>query len=77
METPSRENINLNLHSEESEKINEKAQQALIRIKKKFYGRDFDNEKVLSVNDQIDRLIREAISYENLCQSWPGWCPYW
>lgn len=26
---------------------------------------------------QVERLIREAISTVNLCQSYIGWCPFW
>mmetsp|Transcript_5231 Transcript_5231/g.11845 ORF Transcript_5231/g.11845 Transcript_5231/m.11845 type:complete len:106 (+) Transcript_5231:2-319(+) len=31
----------------------------------------------LEVSDQVDRLIREATSNENLSQSFFGWCPFW
>lgn len=31
----------------------------------------------LGVHDQVDRLIRQASSNENLCQSFSGWCPFW
>ena len=55
--------------------INEKALRALIRIKHKLKGTDFNAKKPLKVNEQVDRLIKEAISHENICQSWPGWCP--
>ena len=62
--------------TQESEKINEKAIHALVRIKQKFSGTEW-GEKELTVPEQVSRLIREAVSYENICQSWPGWCPYW
>lgn len=38
-----------------------------------FSGRDFDPNVVLSVEDQVDRLIQEATSLENLCQCFSGW----
>ena len=31
----------------------------------------------LTVELQVERLIAEATSVENLCQLYPGWCPYW
>jgi FKBP12-rapamycin complex-associated protein len=31
----------------------------------------------LSVCLQVDRLIREASSVENLCQAYVGWCAFW
>ena len=33
-----------------------------------------DNE---SVHLQVNRLIKQATSHENLCQSYIGWCPFW
>ena len=29
------------------------------------------------VSTQVDRLIHEAISNDNLCMSFVGWCPFW
>eukprot|EP01062_Namystynia_karyoxenos_P049843 TRINITY_DN3839_c1_g1_i2.p1 TRINITY_DN3839_c1_g1~~TRINITY_DN3839_c1_g1_i2.p1 ORF type:complete len:3014 (+),score=931.13 TRINITY_DN3839_c1_g1_i2:140-9181(+) len=31
----------------------------------------------LEVAQQVDHLIREAQSIENLAQCYPGWCPFW
>ena len=31
----------------------------------------------LSVQEQVDMLIRQATSVENLCQLFMGWCPFW
>jgi hypothetical protein len=31
----------------------------------------------LSVQDQVDKLIKQATSVENLCQLFMGWCPFW
>eukprot|EP00981_Chlorochromonas_danica_P010478 scaffold3243_cov173-Ochromonas_danica.AAC.11 len=33
--------------------------------------------QALAVPEQVERLIREATSNENLSQSFFGWCPYW
>ncbi|TYZ64094.1 hypothetical protein PybrP1_009121 [[Pythium] brassicae (nom. inval.)] len=58
--------------------LNEKALSVIERVKKKLVGRDFDDgAKVLSVDAQVDRLIMQATSHENLCQLYYGWCPFW
>ncbi|ELP85087.1 FKBP12-rapamycin complex-associated protein, putative [Entamoeba invadens IP1] len=54
-----------------------KAGTVMKRVLEKLTGKDFGNEVELSVSDQVDRLIKEAISHENLSQSYQGWCPYW
>ena len=36
-----------------------------------------NEEWPLSVKSQVDRLIEEATSVQNLCQSYVGWCPFW
>lgn len=40
-------------------------------------GRDFNPEVALSVEVQVDRLIEQATSFENLCQCFSGWCAFW
>lgn len=30
----------------------------------------------LSVEEQVDRLVRQATAVENLCQLFFGWCPW-
>ncbi|KAJ7469288.1 FAT domain-containing protein [Mycena galericulata] len=35
------------------------------------------NHIALSVEDQVDKLIRQAMSLENLCQCFAGWCAFW
>ena len=61
----------------EFEELNKIAQLVFNRIKEKLTGTDFNNEKPLLVQEQIDILINQAISNENLAQSYLGWCPYW
>ena len=34
-------------------------------------------ELTLAVPDQVDRLIVQATSHENLSQLYIGWCPFW
>ncbi|KAK8603433.1 hypothetical protein V6N13_085619 [Hibiscus sabdariffa] len=39
-----------------------------------------DNREVehgLSVKLQVQKLINQATSHENLCQNYVGWCPFW
>lgn len=31
----------------------------------------------ISVADQVDKLILQAVSIENICQHWVGWCSFW
>ncbi|KAF7362629.1 Serine/threonine-protein kinase TOR [Mycena venus] len=47
------------------------------RIQHKLTGRDFNMDVALSVEDQVDKLIRQAMSLENLCQCFAGWCAFW
>ncbi len=53
------------------------------RMSDKLMGRDYVVEGVVlsgesdSVAAQVQRLIGQAISHENLCQSYIGWCPFW
>jgi hypothetical protein len=46
------------------------------RVQHKLTGRDFDIRKELSVSDQVEKLIQQATSLENLCQCFSGWCVY-
>ena len=42
-------------------------------ILKHNIGRDFNPEVALSIEAQVERLIQEATSLENLCQCFSGW----
>lgn len=57
--------------------LNEKAVQVMTRVQNKLNGRDFVEDKVLLVDQQVSRLIAQATSKENLCQCYIGWCPFW
>jgi hypothetical protein len=46
--------------------------QVVDRVQQKLTGRDFKPTVVLSVNDQVDRLIAQATSVENLAMSFIG-----
>ncbi|ETO28610.1 phosphatidylinositol kinase Tor2 [Reticulomyxa filosa] len=62
---------------EHDESINQKAVTVLKRLSQKLRGRDFDDGKEYTVNEQVQRLILDATSHENLCQAYLGWCPLW
>jgi FKBP12-rapamycin complex-associated protein len=51
---------------------NAKALEVYQRVQKKLVGRDFDPNEELSVEDQVRKLIRQAMALENLCQCFPG-----
>lgn len=60
------------------EALNEKAVAVIRRVQAKLTGRDFEGEKEpLDVSAQVQRLISQAASHENLCQCYIGWCPFW
>ncbi|KIY73583.1 atypical/PIKK/FRAP protein kinase [Cylindrobasidium torrendii FP15055 ss-10] len=52
---------------------NERALFVYNRVQNKLTGRDFDPAVTLSVTDQVDKLIKQATSLENLCQLFSGW----
>lgn len=55
--------------------------EVILRIQSKLTGRDFNKVgsggDELSVDEQVERLIDQATSVENLCQLFVGWCPFW
>ncbi|KAJ6515088.1 phosphatidylinositol 3-kinase [Mycena vitilis] len=56
---------------------NVKALAVYSRVQNKLTGRDFDPDVVLPVNTQVEKLILQATSIENLCQCFSGWCAFW
>lgn len=56
---------------------NERALAVYSRVQHKLTGRDFDPKVVLTVAEQVDKLILQATSLENLCQCFSGWCAFW
>jgi phosphatidylinositol kinase/protein kinase (PI-3 family) len=59
------------------EALNEKALKVIRRVREKLTGTDFPDyhasKEPLDVSDQVQRLIVEATSCENLCQLFIGW----
>ena len=62
--------------AEKSDPTNERALSVIKRVSTKLTGKDFGSE-TLDVAQQVDRLIQDATSQENLCQCYIGWCPFW
>ena len=61
----------------ESDDLNQIVKIVLERVSDKLKGTDFNKNEELKINVQVQRLIRQATSHENLSQSYIGWCPFW
>ena len=61
----------------DSEETNKIAQIIINRVIDKLTGMDFNTDYKISTEEQVDRLINQATSNENLAQSYLGWCPFW
>lgn len=60
------------------EALNEKALKVIKRVNDKLSGTDFaEGQNASDVPDQVQRLIIQATSSENLCQLFVGWCAFW
>lgn len=54
------------------------ARKVISRVYAKLNGTDFrGGREALDVEAQVERLLQEATSHENLCQCYVGWCPFW
>lgn len=54
------------------------ARKVISRVYAKLNGTDFrGGRESLDVEAQVERLLQEATSHENLCQCYVGWCPFW
>ena len=60
-----------------NDELNDIAQIVLERIHDKLSGTDFYSDIEYDVKRQVNELIMQATSYENLAQSYLGWCPFW
>ncbi|PIA14095.1 hypothetical protein COEREDRAFT_99151 [Coemansia reversa NRRL 1564] len=56
---------------------NPKARAIVRRIHDKLVGTDFNPEEQLEVSEQIDKVIQQATSSENLAALYHGWVPLW
>jgi FKBP12-rapamycin complex-associated protein len=55
------------------ELLNSRAVAVVNRVSNKLTGRDFNPRETLIVKTQVDKLIHQATSLENLCQCYVGW----
>lgn len=62
---------------EAHEAQNARALEVLARVRQKLAGHDFQYHEELNIRDQVDKLLAQATSVENLCQHWIGWCSFW
>lgn len=55
--------------------LNKRALAIVSRVRDKLTGRDFpiETEGTLSIDRQVELLIQQATSHENLCQCYIGW----
>jgi len=60
-----------------TEILNQRALEVVERIKRKLVGKDFKETENLNHTEQVNQLIRQATSHENICQAYLGWCPFW
>ncbi|ORZ13215.1 armadillo-type protein [Absidia repens] len=59
------------------ELLNSKAVAVVNRVSNKLTGRDFNSRVTLDVPTQVEKLIQQATSLQNLCQCYIGWCAFW
>eukprot|EP00667_Euglena_gracilis_P000062 EG_transcript_62 len=70
---------------EDTQDVNQRAYSVIKRIADKLSGTEFrsstldlpSDDTPFSVAKQVDKLIQQATSVENLCQCYIGWCPFW
>ncbi|KAI9292042.1 hypothetical protein K502DRAFT_104842, partial [Neoconidiobolus thromboides FSU 785] len=60
-----------------SENLNQRAVTVINRVNNKLSGRDFNPNTTLDVPQQVQKLILQATSLENLCQCYIGWRAFW
>ncbi|XP_065854905.1 uncharacterized protein [Euphorbia lathyris] len=48
----------------------------LRRVEMKIDGRDISERREISVAEQVDYLIKQAMSVDNLCNMYEGWTPW-
>ncbi|XP_074335178.1 uncharacterized protein LOC141672466 [Apium graveolens] len=48
----------------------------LRRVEMKLEGQDIANNREISISDQVDHLIKQATSVDNLCNMYEGWTPW-
>jgi FKBP12-rapamycin complex-associated protein len=65
------------VEADEQQQLTGSHSDAISRVKAKLTGRDFNMYEEIGVQEQVNRLIVQAMLYDNLCQCYIGWCPFW
>ncbi|KAL5562538.1 hypothetical protein UlMin_032285 [Ulmus minor] len=52
------------------------AMSVLRRVEMKLDGRDIADNREISISEQVDYLLRQATSIDNLCNMYEGWTPW-
>lgn len=64
------------LEADRPEVMNDKALQVIERVRRKLTGRDFRPNVSLDIKEQVEELVSQATSVENLCVAFIGWCAF-
>ena len=59
------------------QELNQTAEIVIQRINDKLRGMEFAHGHKTDIAEQVDNLIKQAASHENLAQCYIGWCPFW
>ncbi|XP_050364402.1 uncharacterized protein LOC126783062 [Argentina anserina] len=52
------------------------AMSILRRVEMKLDGRDISDDREFSISEQVDYLLKQATSVDNLCNMYEGWTPW-
>lgn len=67
---------NLQTGSRVAKGKNAYALSVLRRIEMKIDGEDIANNREISIEEQVDHLLKQAMSVDNLCNMYEGWTPW-
>ncbi|KAF9684246.1 hypothetical protein SADUNF_Sadunf04G0097900 [Salix dunnii] len=67
---------NLQIGSRVAKGKNVYAMSVLRRIEMKIDGQDIVNNREISIEEQVDHLLKQAMSVDNLCNMYEGWTPW-
>lgn len=62
-----------NIQQQQPEALNKKALAIITRVREKLTGHDFEKTQGVPMEKQVELLIKQATSNENLCQCYIGW----
>ncbi|GJN23385.1 hypothetical protein PR202_gb11029 [Eleusine coracana subsp. coracana] len=48
----------------------------LKQVEHKLHGSDIDSNRSMNISEQVDHLIKQATSIDNLCNMYEGWTPW-